>query len=190
MCVCVGGGVCPVHFQRTALRKQPQAYIGPPSEHARYEVLRTAVQELGRAGIIGDLPASQPLPAYRDLPGTAAGGGARGGGSQQQQPQQQQGAPGDAMLTDGVASVAISENGGGPAAAAGGPGAAQALGRMLQAAAAEAEGFSGRALRKLPFLAHASGAALPVPCGCAEFLAALRAAAAKERADRSELTTG
>ena len=29
-----------------------QAYIGPPSLQARYEILRSAVMELGRAGII------------------------------------------------------------------------------------------------------------------------------------------
>jgi hypothetical protein len=81
--------------------------------------------------------------------------------------------------------------GAGAAAAADGELAAlRALGRALRRAAAEAEGFSGRALRKLPFLAHASGAGLPVPCGCAQFLAALQGAAARERADRSELTAG
>jgi hypothetical protein len=67
---------------------------------------------------------------------------------------------------------------------------AQALSRALGQVVAACEGFSGRSLRKLPFLAHATADSLPFPCSCFEFLAAMKAAAEKERADRSELTAG
>jgi hypothetical protein len=195
----------------------PQAYIGPPSERARYEVLRSAVQELGRAGIIGDLPPGRPLPSYSELqaagppaprqqqqgaPGAAGAGQRQQQQHEQQQAQQQQQRPaagGEDMATDGPPGPAAAADaagpGPGPAGAAGGDGdsgagGALALGRLLWAAAAAAEGFSGRALRKLPFLAHASGPGLPAPCGCAEFLSALSAAAEAERADRSSLASG
>lgn len=49
------------------------------------------------------------------------------------------------------------------------------------------DGFSGRSLRKLPFLAHATADCLPCPCSCLEFLEAMRAAAELEKAERSEL---
>jgi hypothetical protein len=67
---------------------------------------------------------------------------------------------------------------------------AQALSRALGQVVAACEGFSGRSLRKLPFLAHATADSLPCPCSCFHFLAAMKAAAEKERADRSELTSG
>jgi len=53
---------------------------------------------------------------------------------------------------------------------------------------AACDGFSGRSLRKLPFLAHATADSLPFPCSCLEFLEAMRAAAEREKAERSELT--
>ena len=60
---------------------------------------------------------------------------------------------------------------------------------MLEVATA-AEGFSGRTLRKLPFLAHA---AHDFPgsggyCSSLQYLAALQAAVQRERADRESLT--
>lgn len=64
-----------------------------------------------------------------------------------------------------------------------GPSPASAL---LEAAGA-CEGLSGRALRKLPFLTHASADELPTPCAAAEFLRALRETALRERQDRSDL---
>jgi hypothetical protein len=50
-----------------------------------------------------------------------------------------------------------------------------------------ADGFSGRTLRKLPFLAHA---AREFPGGCCtshQFVGALAAAVERERADRDNL---
>ncbi len=68
--------------------------------------------------------------------------------------------------------------------------AAASCSLALLAAAAACEGFSGRILRKMPFLAHATSDALPVPCGPLQFLSALRAAALKESMDRQELAAG
>lgn len=67
---------------------------------------------------------------------------------------------------------------------------AQALSRALGQVVAACEGFSGRSLRKLPFLTHATADSLPFPCSCYDFLVAMKAAAERERADRSELTAG
>lgn len=48
-------------------------------------------------------------------------------------------------------------------------------------------GYSGRALRKLPFLAHAASDGLPVPCPALEFITAIRRAAELERRDRRDV---
>lgn len=65
---------------------------------------------------------------------------------------------------------------------------AAALSKALVEAAAACEGFSGRSLRKLPFLAHAMSESLPTPCSCLQFIQAMRQAACKESEDRTELT--
>ena len=70
--------------------------------------------------------------------------------------------------------------------------AAVEAGLALRAAAAACEGFSGRMLRKLPFLAHAAsscagGARARAAMGCSEFAHALGAAARAEAHDRSLL---
>lgn len=59
-------------------------------------------------------------------------------------------------------------------------------GALLQAAAAT-EGFSGRALRKLPFLAHATSASLGSKCTSLQFIGALQKAALREGQDRADL---
>ena len=61
---------------------------------------------------------------------------------------------------------------------------------MLEVALAS-EGFSGRTLRKLPFLAHASHdfpGGSGGHCSSLQYLAALHAAVQRERADRESLT--
>jgi hypothetical protein len=68
--------------------------------------------------------------------------------------------------------------------------AAEACSLALWRVVGACEGFSGRTLRKLPFLAHATADALPFPCGCVDFLEAMAAAAERTRQERSELTTG
>lgn len=65
----------------------------------------------------------------------------------------------------------------------------QRIRRALADVCRHAEGLSGRSLRKLPFLAHASRG---LACGCpaAQFIDALGAALASEGADRETLLAG
>jgi len=153
-------------------RADIKAYIGPPSLHARYEILRSCLAELTRAGILeapcgsggggggadgADGPgASGALPPFERALAATAGSGASGG----------------APPKGGAAA-----NGGG----------ASSLCRALLECAYACDGFSGRALRKLPFLAHAACDALPVPCPPADYLPALAAAIERERLDRASL---
>lgn len=80
---------------------------------------------------------------------------------------------------DGAADL----DGGAAAAAA----AAEDVSAALVGVAAAAEGFSGRALRKLPFLAHAGSDFVGGRCGAAQFARALAGAVELERADRAAL---
>ena len=63
----------------------------------------------------------------------------------------------------------------------------QVVSRALVQAAAATEGFSGRALRKLPFLAHATSANIGDRCSSLQFIAALEKAALRESQDRVNL---
>lgn len=117
-----------------------QAYIGPPSLNARYAILRSSVQELGRAGIVDSHEASSLLP-YEQVVDSCGG----------------------SLSTSSQPSIALLE------------------------AANACNGLSGRALRKLPFLAHANADHLPLGCSCTKFLAALCDAAASEQQDRANM---
>lgn len=125
-------------------RADIKAYIGPPPLHARYEILRTCVDELQRVGIITD----SCLPVrYHDI------------------------------SSDRRASTCMDE----------GEAAQQIVSRALLQTAAAAEGFSGRALRKLPFLAHATSTHVSSSCSSLHFIAALERAARMEGQDRASL---
>lgn len=63
----------------------------------------------------------------------------------------------------------------------------QVVSQALVQAAAATEGFSGRALRKLPFLAHATSANIANKCGSLQFIAALEKAALREGQDRADM---
>lgn len=56
--------------------------------------------------------------------------------------------------------------------------------RELVAVAEEAEDASGRSLRKLPLLAHATLPCVPAPCPAFEFLRSMRRAVASEAHDK------
>ncbi len=60
---------------------------------------------------------------------------------------------------------------------------------LLHDVAEKCEGFSGRMLRKLPFLAHAASDFRHGLCSTIEFCAALERAAKQESADRHSLTS-
>ena len=125
-------------------RADIKAYIGPPPLHARYEILRTCIEELQRVGIITDtcLPVR-----YNEV------------------------------SMDRRASSCMDE----------GEAAQQIVSRGLIQAAAATEGLSGRALRKLPFLAHATSLHVGSACNSVEFIAALERAARMEGQDRASL---
>ncbi|KAL4193372.1 hypothetical protein AMTRI_Chr06g176530 [Amborella trichopoda] len=125
-------------------RADIKAYVGPPTLQARYEILRSCLQELIRSGIVLH-PQDQDqliLPSFASL----------------------QGCLNDPKMPDRTNQLNLSEH--------------------LLDAAKVCEGLSGRALRKLPFLAHA---ALPNPhiCDSAKFVGMLIEAGRREI---SELT--
>ncbi|KAK9812929.1 hypothetical protein WJX72_005914 [[Myrmecia] bisecta] len=127
-------------------RADIKAYIGPPPLQARYEIMRSSIAELQRAGIITGtvLPVRFSEVCWDEMQASQV------------------------MEDEESSSTA----------------AAQALSKALAEAANACEGFSGRALRKLPFLAHADSD-LTGPCTTEQFLAAMRAAALREAQDRS-----
>jgi len=65
-----------------------------------------------------------------------------------------------------------------------------ACSRCLLEVARAADRFSGRTLRKLPFLAHASNDFPGGRCSCLQYVSALLAAVQAERADRATLSSG
>ena len=134
-------------------RADIKAYIGPPGLRARYEILRSAVNELHRTGLIGkgDL-LDLPVPIEK--------------------------------VSAGVLFLIKDDDACEPAAAA-------ATGELDDVALAS-KGLSGRALRKLPFLAFdtarrmASKEGREKPNVC-EFLQAMKHAANTEFKDRELL---
>jgi glucose-6-phosphate isomerase len=131
-------------------RADIKAYVGPPGLRARYEILRGAVAELKRAGLVGaDTPDEH-------LPGSFSRESA----------------------TNARALAAKGYNMRRP----------ESSSTLLAAAALACEGLSGRALRKLPFLAFGAarrGSARAV--GVQTFLVAMREAAETEFEDRGAL---
>lgn len=127
-------------------RADIKAYIGPPSVRARYEMLRSCVAELMRAGILAPGP---PLLNWLQLQESEANMQSAPCGSERKE----------------------------QATPAG----------MLARVAQQCEGLSGRALRKLPFLAHSqSGAASSdQACSVERFMLLLSRAAQRESEDRS-----
>ncbi|XP_030458051.2 pachytene checkpoint protein 2 homolog isoform X2 [Syzygium oleosum] len=119
-------------------RADIKAYIGPPTLQARYEILRSCVQELMRAGILSD---TQELGKFT-LPNYATA-------------QERQVAQGQEIAE---------------------------LCKILLEAAETCEGFSGRSLRRLPFLTHAS-LADAYSCDLAKFLCTMIDTAKKERSE-------
>lgn len=119
-------------------RADIKAYIGPPTLHARYEILRSCVQELMRAGILSD---TQELVKFT-LPNYATA-------------QERQVAQGPEM---------------------------EELCKMLLEVAETCEGLSGRSLRRLPFLTHAS-LSDAYSCDLAKFLCTMRDTAKKEQTE-------
>ncbi|MEW5298280.1 MAG: hypothetical protein WDW38_000989 [Sanguina aurantia] len=177
-------------------RADIKAYIGPPTLHARYEILRSTLLELVRAGIIsgetghGGIVLSYPemlqLAASHGLgnggahaagPGSSSSSSCAVGGGDQTEKQLHRLSK---ALSLALSQVAAAD----PARMTG-----VVLSKQLLEAAASCRGCSGRSLRKMPFLAHAM-LALPTPCSATRYISAMCAAAAREREDNSALTEG
>ena len=128
-------------------RADIKAYIGPPTCRARYEILRSCVNELRRADILDTGVGEAP-------PGASEGGpeGGEGGDGGE----------------DGRMEADLS------------------LEQDLWDACEACEGMSGRMLRKLPFLTHASG--LAASRSTSAFLRGMRIAAENELCERGNLT--
>ena len=119
-------------------RADIKAFIGPPGLQARYQILRSCVNELHRAGIVDT--------DVGEAPAGASSGGEDHGGEEMEEDR------------DG------------------------ALEQALWEVCKGCEGMSGRLLRKLPFLAHASD--LAGSCTTAAFLQTMRSTAERELRER------
>ena len=149
-------------------RADIKAFLGDPNLQSRYQMLAGSLAELARVGIVAAPGEVCSFAEAKRAAAAAAAGGKLGG----------MGLRDEAMRRDDGGG-----GGGGEAAAAAAMGA-----RLLEVAAA-AEGLSGRALRKLPFLAHAAGNFSGAGCPWGAFMDAMAAAAAQERRDRAALQT-
>jgi len=152
-------------------RADIKAYVGPPGPEARYEILRSAFDELARKNLVAR---GSGTPGDEDP-------GAFGGKHRDAIREELAAAHGGVGVGSGWSA------GGGVVAGAGGrddPGSRCA--RLLARAARACDGLSGRALRKLPFLAYAA-ASRGAACDRERFLAALSDAARTEREDREAL---
>lgn len=116
-------------------RADIKQYIGPPDEIARYEILRSCLNELIRVGIITH---DEPIRSYKEL---QAGNGKHD---------------------------------------------TQAFMQALQQVARDCDGLSGRALRKMPFIAHAMFVS-SITSSMDRFLKALHQAVQKEKTSRQQL---
>ena len=168
-------------------RADIKAYIGPPGLEARYEILRSAVEELCRRGLV-------------QAEG-GGGGGDRGGGGGLEGEEESRPAQYGSAWKERIEAAAAAAAGGGDGGGGGGVsvsvslsvnakgGRQEAATAALARAAATCEGLSGRALRKLPFLAYAS-AHTDARCPLLKFLHALFTAARDEFKDRENLHSG
>ncbi|KAK9117313.1 hypothetical protein Sjap_016260 [Stephania japonica] len=121
-------------------RADIKAYVGPPTVQARYEILRSCLQELIRTEILTVSQDHLVFPSY-------------------------------ANLRERLNAHEMEDN------------TAHCLSKQLLEVAEISEGLSGRTLRKLPFLAHAS-LANPHSCDVYKFLSALTTTARKELSEQ------
>jgi len=143
-------------------RADIKCYVGPPVLSARYQILLSCIQELRRVGMIRD--EEQDLPPPWDI-------------------LRRRRAASSSTTGQGDAAMECTPSPSQLAAVAGGE--TWAAGAALLGLCEAAEGLSGRALRKLPFLAHARrGGRLCRPMRCQTFLCMLWEAVEAELEDR------
>lgn len=166
-------------------RADIKQYVGLPVLEARYEILRSCIEELARVGIISahegssssgqgflgkentfyggksSLKTRKCVPSFRQLRG---------------------------MLSEKTETSCLSENGGLTADKLNSdqhnP---RVLGSFLLNCAKISEGLSGRSLRKLPFQSHAQFVSSDEPVSVAEFLVALQGGIQKEQDGRKTM---
>ncbi|KAJ9519802.1 hypothetical protein QJQ45_013507 [Haematococcus lacustris] len=189
------------------------AYIGPPTLAARYEMLRSSLLALASAGILSGASRlnsalwpynklAQRLAFYEaaSLPDSTRQAGSSGVKPSRKVIRFGPDAAGTTVVCDASSCSEIDIPCGVPMRLPGGgmmtlddepSGAAESAALLASGALLEAadgcEGLSGRCLRKLPFLAHALHEGLPMPCALITYIGALRTAAARELGDRDEL---
>lgn len=168
-------------------RADIKAYVGPPGTKARYDILASCVQELVRVGIVslqvhgglkgGRLATGHEYAAHVLAAASAASSLAAASPT----------ATGSART---VPEGAAAEGGEGEGAPPPPPLVDMLTSAQVWRAAAAAEGFSGRTLRKLPLQAHAMHvhSSPGVPCPGPRFGQALLRAVQSERAARADLT--
>ncbi|CAI5735821.1 unnamed protein product [Hyaloperonospora brassicae] len=132
-------------------RADIKQYIGLPSCQARYEILRSCVEELQRVGILQ--PSTQPLAMHQEQTRRRA--------TRKRE-------------VDHITGPSGAENG------------SEDVSAKLWQAAEMADGFSGRALRKLPFQAHAFFVQTRTP-GVGEFIRCLVQAIDRESKQTQQL---
>eukprot|EP00887_Chlorella_sp_A99_P005334 scaffold1.g5334.t1 len=146
----------------------------------KYEILRSCLEELQSTGIVSERMALLPFQQARRQRGCAPAMGPQAGRATQ---------------LDEAATVTAAD---GPATGSSGSSMEEEteeahsryLSGCLLEVARQAEGLSGRSLRKLPFLAHAGSDFAGGCAGALPFVNALLAAVQQEKADRSSLTAG
>jgi hypothetical protein len=175
-------------------RADIKAYIGPPTVKARYEMLRSSLEELVKVGIVQFQRQGVSFPRLEDLPaGNVHNGGAAGGIAALALSDTNNGHNNNNNLSNGnghspmeASSAGVLDNKGNYTTGTEHEESVY-LGMKLLHVAENAEGLSGRALRKLPFLAHAS-AGFPGGRATAEqFLNAMEVALQEEKSDRQAL---
>ena len=197
-------------------RADIKGYIGPPNEKARYEMLRSSVHELTKKKVIcaadgggadcGTDGSDQPLLKYeeamreRERRGYMYVNETREGGCASATMAMVMGTEEAEVDIDGSCPAPphppppVLAQGEVPTPASASASASSASVALIDVARA-AEGFSGRTLRKIPFIAHAHGAGGGVGVGvggrrfasAAEFVAAMMSAVEEEKADRDAL---
>lgn len=150
-------------------RADIKAYIGPPTVKARYEMLRSSLQELMKVGIIQFQRQGVYIPRLDDLPAEGDVSAAKIAALALENNNN------DSPMDDTKNIIRTEQE------------ESMLLGLELCKIAEKAHGLSGRALRKLPFLAHA-GAGFPGGRATAQqFLHAMDVALDEEKNDRQTL---
>ena len=160
-------------------RADIKLFIGPPTRKAIYTILQSCLEELMRVGIIDDsvnwMDANLAA-MYYDCGSGADGDDMRSLSLSQQQQQQQPNSIMTANTTTTTTTITMN------------PTTTNDPNQMLWEIAGQCQGMSGRSLRKLAFLAHASFLRRR-RCALGEFLVAMKYAAAQQQLEKQAMST-